>query len=56
MSEEIRGILEEALRALESYAVAVDGELGSCRSLEELYADADEDDVMLKIKALLGKE
>lgn len=56
MNDEVRAILEEALDTLEIYEVQIDGEWGSCRGIDELYADGCVDDVLLKIKALLERK
>lgn len=55
MNEEIRDVLEEALGVLESYEVQIDSEWGTCRTIDELYADGCVDGLLLKIKALLEK-
>ena len=52
---ELLEALEEALLKMESDEERIEGEWGSCRSLEQLEKDGDLDDAILKARAVIAK-
>lgn len=52
---ELLEALEEALLKMESDEERIEGEWGSCRSLEQLEKDGELDDAILKARAIIAK-
>lgn len=53
--EALTALLREALEELEQYELKVEGEWGSCRSIEQLEADGHLPPIILKLRAALSE-